>query len=69
LAIGIPTATVLGALGSIALGDKMIKDKNKALGIKEPAKKDWLDLTLRENKPQPKTPDFLSETWRTTTII
>lgn len=38
LAIGIPTATVLGALGSIAIGDKMIKDKNKALGIVEPVK-------------------------------
>jgi hypothetical protein len=31
LAIGIPTMTMLSALGSIALGDKMIKDKNDAL--------------------------------------
>jgi hypothetical protein len=42
LAIGIPTATMLGALASIKIGDKMIKDKNKALaGIVERVKPDF----------------------------
>jgi hypothetical protein len=62
LAVGIPTAAILGSLASIKIGDKMIKDKNKRLGIEEPIKYDWSDLTLREDRVQPKTPDFLSET-------
>ena len=61
LAIGIPTATMLGALASIKIGDKMIKDKNKALGIVERVKPDFFSRGTIEptqdvfDEPQPFT--------------
>lgn len=61
LAIGIPTATMLGALASIKIGDKMIKDKNKALGIVERVKPDFFSKGTIEptqdvfDEPQPFT--------------
>ena len=61
LAVGIPTAAILGSLASIKIGDKMIKDKNKALGIVERVKPDFFSKGTIEptqdvfDEPQPFT--------------